>query len=243
LAVIGFISANSKQRPKSGQSWMSFPGVSAQLRALKAAAKFANYELMGVEIGYRTNTKRSLLSEPAFMRAVERARRISVPLIAVNIFELLPPTDLDESLNLLEQLEALDVPIFSAIHGRLLNQIAQAQRAVNVLHASGSRIERSERIKRGMGKKPSRGQRQKPSRTISARGAAAAAAAADAFAWEIAPKIDEVVKGLPEKKRQSYKAIARALNDHQVPTRRGGNWSDTQVKYTIERIERLKSED
>lgn len=239
--MIGFIPINSKRRPKRGEKWTSFPGVERQLRVLGIMAKAMSYELMGAEFGYRINRSRSPLSHPTFLRALQRARENNVPLIVANVFELMSSVDHDRAMSLLEQLDAQDVPIFSGVHLKWLGQLSPGQRAINLLYFSGYKTERSKRIKQGLDEAGDSVPKHTPSQQISKLGGASATAKADAFARQIAPMVNAVIETLSEKGKRSHRAIAQALNDHQVPTSRGAKWHGPQVQRHFKRIERLES--
>ncbi len=70
-----------------------------------------------------------------------------------------------------------------------------------------------------------------PSKKDRAKAVEALRARADAKAADLAP----IIKELQEAGKTSLRAIAEGLNEHGIPTARGGKWSSTQVMRVIDR--------
>lgn len=166
---------------------------------------------------------------------VEDARRSSAPIIIAGAFELLARLPESTAVSTHEFLKNGGVDVIDTDTGVKLNELSQ--RAFLTLYRNSSdrrRAQKAARLPRKAGSKSGTAYDR-----VRRAGIEAARQAANRYAVLMAPKVAEVQTALAESQKDSFTAIALALNERGYQTRRGKLWKPEQVRRLLRRIGEL----
>jgi hypothetical protein len=205
-----------------------------------ATLKFARSHHLSISktlVGVTTYRKKAFVHTQEFQDAVRLAGERDADLVLADIAELLARGPSDRVAECIEALDKIEVEIWDATHGRLWRSFTELQRVHLTLLASQVHTSRSNAIRAGL--KLSKGVKESPPRENGRRGNASARRDADAFAKRHAGFVKSEQAKLAIGKKLSPTSLARALNDADIPSRRGGRWSHNAAKDLMQRQEAL----
>lgn len=160
-------------------------------------------------------------------------------LVMDDLFRFIDGCDVQDAQQIIMGLLPLEPPIFSIRHGAPLGGLAPAIYRHEIEHRVRDFRSRSERAKRAAA--DPKNLQPAPSPKARRRSTLVRRRLADQSAQRLVEKIDRIRESLPAGERENLSAVARALNNAEIPTPSGaGHWQGITVKRVVDRAARLK---
>jgi hypothetical protein len=174
---------------------------------------------------------------PKFREAKARAIAQGADMVVADIQELLRRTPERKILACVTELDDPHVEIYDALLGRSWSSLPIRNREEMLVNSTRERLARSRAVKAGhlLGKK----ERRAP-RTNALNGSRANKLKADKAAIRLAEFVRNEERQLAPSASLSPSALARALNEADISSSRGGKWTHNAAKNLIARLKRLK---
>lgn len=166
------------------------------------------------------------------MKAIELARQNSELLVMDDVFRLIDCREVDAAFTDVSTLRNMRAPLFSILHGQFLSKMPSKFVWAQIKDRLREFARRSSSVKAGIEqwRLPEDG----PTRKAVEKGVLAKQRIADMRAQELMREIEHIRSTLPVEARSNTAALAKALNEANVPTPSGqGRWQSITVKRVL----------
>jgi hypothetical protein len=234
--LIAFEFAYCAKRPKSAHDLNRNAWLLRQRRLILSFATASNRPIAKEFIDTPTYRGTTFAQSAKFHEATAFAIAQNGDLVVGDVQELLRRTPGEKILGCVKVLDGSDVEIYDATLKSSWSSLSHPRRQEILLNAARERSARSEAVKFGL---KLAGKKRKAPRPDALEGSRMNRIKADNAAARLREFVGVQKQKLEPGTSLSPSALAKALNEANIPSSRGGNWTYNSAKNLMVRLEQL----